>query len=93
MWEEQIAKIEKNPIDREGAVHISLDFHLKKGLLRFSTTGQEGIENYQELRMLESKLRVAIEIARCKYNLQNRSIWARIAESFAVTGYRKAMQQ
>jgi hypothetical protein len=86
-WEEQITKIEKNPIDERGTHWIFVKFD--RGRLGFVL---EKAENYKELANLESKLRVALEISRCKYYLQNRSIWARIAESFAMIGYRKSIQ-
>jgi hypothetical protein len=80
-WEEEIAKIEKTPIDSQGTYRISLNFRINRGRLRL--TGEESDQEYQQLNNLESKLHVALETSRSLYTLKNRSIWARIAESIA----------
>jgi hypothetical protein len=88
-WEEQIAKIEKRPIDSRGTYLIYLDFSLNRGRLELTMTEEESEENLEELNNLESKVRVALETSRSLFSLQNRSIWARIAESIAVMTYNK----
>lgn len=80
-WEEQIQRIREQPIDSRGARLIYLEFHINRGLLRFNRIGQEGAQNYQRLRNLETKLTVAVETSRSNYSLQNLSTWGRISES------------
>jgi hypothetical protein len=82
-WLEQISKIENRAIDSEGIYRIYLHFH-KDSLylsLKGGIDGDEFSGFYEELCTLKSKLVVALETARSKYRLENRSIWARIAES------------
>lgn len=90
-WEEQIAKIEKTLIDSHGTYMIYLNFRINRGRLKL--TGEESEEDWQELNNLESKVRVALETSRSMFNLQNRSIWARIAENIAVMTYNKLPKQ
>jgi hypothetical protein len=81
IWEEQIQRIEERAIDSQGTRNIYREFYYNRTLLRFHRIGQEGMENYQKLRNLESQLTVALESSRSIYASQDLGIWARIAES------------
>jgi len=81
-WLEEIAKIEKRAIDSHGVYLIYLQFVrdisiLKMGLRREKEFSHDVL---LELNMIESKLSIALETARSKYRLQNRTLWARIIE-------------
>lgn len=83
-WLEEIAKIEKRAIDSRGVYLVSLQFDRDKILFEMGLTEEEFTHDlWLELEMLESKLSIALETARSRYELQNRSLWARIIESIS----------
>ena len=78
-WEGEIAKIEKEAIDNDGVNLIRLRFEHDSLHLEMSMNEEYFTkEMHLELNMLESKLTVALEIARSRYKLRNRGLWARI---------------
>ena len=78
-WEPQIAKIEKEAIDSDGVNLIRLQFDRDKHLFEMGLNQSEFThEVYLELDMLESRLTVALEIARSRFKLEHRGILARI---------------
>jgi hypothetical protein len=87
-WEEQIAEIEKRPIDSRGTYKIYANFSLNRGRLqlglKLTMTEEEFYETVPELDNLESKVKVALETSRSKYSLQKLGVSARIVESIAV---------
>ena len=87
-WLEEISKIENRAIDYRGYLTIHRSFLIEKMYVRNRLTKEETSKARIELEMLESKLRVALETARCRYSLQSRGLWARIAESVAGIAHR-----
>jgi len=76
-WLEEISKIEKASIDNEGIHNIRDEFHLNKIRLFHLMSGGE----FQELDILEAKLRIALETARSRYRTENPNWWDRFAEA------------
>jgi len=83
-WLEEIAKIEKQAIDSRGVYLIYLSFDRDKHVFKMGLTEEEFSHDVlQELDMVESKLSIALETARSRYELQNRSFWGRVIESIS----------
>ncbi len=76
-WEGQIAKIENQAIDGEGVSHVRLRFELDQSSLIMSMTEVELAQVDSELRMLQSKLEIALQIAHSRFKLKNRGVLAR----------------
>jgi len=80
-WLEETAKIEKRAIDSHGVYLIYLQFVRDRHILEMGLNEEEFSHDVLlELDMLESKLSIALETARSRYRLQNRTLWARIIE-------------
>ena len=78
-WEEEIAKIKNEAIDGNGVRLIRLHFDLTSHLLTMSMSYKEFTrEVHLELRMLESKFEIALQIAHSRFRLKNRGILASI---------------
>ena len=78
-WVGEIAKIKNEAIDGNGVSLIRLHFDLTKHLLIASMNDKEFTrEVHLELRMLESKLEIALQIAHSRFRLKNRGILANI---------------
>ena len=83
-WLEEITKIEKRAIDSHGVYLLHLRFRIDRGIFNLGLNRAEFTYDVMlELNLLESKLRVALETARSRYRLQNRSLWARIIEAIS----------
>jgi len=83
-WEAEIEKIGKEVIDNRGSWRIYERYrfewlHLTSGMRRSQYT----VEVSRDLYLLESKLIIALEIARTKYKLQSHSLIVRFFESVA----------
>jgi len=79
-WQEEIPKIENRAIDSEGVYRIYENFR-KDVLLYLALEELKGFDNqFNEINVIGSKLVVALETARSRYRLENRGLWARIAE-------------
>jgi hypothetical protein len=85
-WEELIAKIENEAIDGDGVSLIRIHFELDKISCEHALDESESDELYLDMKLLESKLEVALQIAHSRFRLRNRGILARflggIAEKF-----------
>lgn len=78
-WEGEIAKIKNEAIDGNGVGLIRLHFDMNKHLLTASMNDKDFTrEVHLELRMLESKLEIALQIAHSRFRLKNRGILANI---------------
>lgn len=78
-WEEEIAKIKNEAIDGNGVRLIRLHFDINKHILTASMNYKEFTrEVYLELRMIESKLEIALQIAHSRFRLKNRGILASV---------------
>lgn len=83
-WLKEIEKIQKRAIDSRGTYLIMLDFDMNKQIFKMGMDNSEFTHDaWLELEMLESQVRIALETARSRYKLQNRSLWARIVEGIA----------
>lgn len=81
-WSEQADKIEKGVIDDHGVHMIYLQYRVSQGILRLNLQRFTS-EIWLELEMIGSRLRVALEMARTRYSLQSKSLWAKITDSLA----------
>jgi len=91
-WLEQISKIEKEVIDTRGALLLYTAFRRDRITLKTTIPPVAFTwDLFLKLNLLESKLIRAIETARTKYALQNRSLWVRIVESIAGTAMKLPM--
>jgi hypothetical protein len=88
-WTNQILKIEITPIDNRGFVHFYAQFRINKKRIECYLTDEETEEYLATLHNMESKLLVALHIARSLYQLQNRSMWLRFVESITAITIRK----
>ena len=73
-WEEIIAKIEGEAIDGDGINLIRIHFELNE--IHFKND-PEFEEFYMDMKLLESKLETALQIAHSRFRLRNRGILAR----------------
>lgn len=87
-WLEEIAKIENRAIDSEGVYSIYSKFRQDVFYIKIDMTEDEFNKQFIEINMLNSKLTVALETARSRYRLENRGLWARIAEGIGGAIYR-----
>jgi hypothetical protein len=87
-WLEEIAKIENRAIDTQGVYRIYNHFRLDVLYVKIDMTEKEFNKQFNEMNILDSKLRVALETARSRYNLENHGLWARIAEGIGGAIYR-----
>ena len=89
-WLEEIPKIENRAIDSEGIHNIYDQFKHDALLAGFNQIVESGSypEIVTEFNVIESKLIVALETARSRYRLENRGLWARIAEGIGGIIYR-----
>lgn len=85
-WLEEIAKIENRAIDSEGVYQIYQRFRFD--VVHIFMAEEDYVNNQSEIDILDSKLTVALETARSRYRLENRSLWARIVEGIGGTIYR-----
>jgi len=78
-WEGEIAKIKNEAIDGDGMRLIRLHFDINKHLLTAYMNEEEFTrEVHLELRMLESKFEIALQIAHSRFRLKNRGILASV---------------
>jgi hypothetical protein len=89
-WLQEIAKIENRAIDSEGVHSIYLHFDRDRLWIQMHMMLESDLmRNFvAELDIIESKLIVALETARSRYRLENRGLWARIAEGIGGIIYR-----
>jgi hypothetical protein len=90
-WEEQIKKIENQVLDNRAVMNIYNFFQNdERALLDIIPVMQFIFSNemYQEIYLLESRLVVALETARIKYSLQNKTLWVRVIEGISKIVYR-----
>jgi hypothetical protein len=86
-WKGEIAKIEKRTLDSRSVFLIQNDFDIQQIELKMFMTEQEFEKRFFELKGLESQLRIALETARCRYDLQSKGLMAKISESIAKIFY------
>ena len=76
-WEELIVKMENEAIDGDGVNLIRIHFELDKNSFTLGLDESE-LMNYMDMKLLTSKLEVALQIAHSRFRLRNRGILARI---------------
>ena len=77
-WEEIIAKVENEAIDGDGVDIIRTHFELDESSFMLDLNESEFDEVYMDMKLLKSKLEVALQIAHSRFRLRNRGILARI---------------
>jgi hypothetical protein len=80
-WKGEIDKIENRPLDSRGVFLIQNDFDIQQIELKMLMAEREFDKRFFELKELESQLKIALHTARCIYDLQNKSLMAKISES------------
>ena len=77
-WEEIIAKIEGEAIDGDGINLIRIQFELDEIHFKIHCKNYPEFEEfYMDMKLLESKLETALQIAHSRFRLRNRGILAR----------------
>ena len=77
-WEYEIAKIEREALDAKATRLIHSKFKLDRHLLEITMTEDEFENRWFELEKLESKLIRSLEVARSRFTLKNRGLFAKI---------------
>jgi hypothetical protein len=84
MWGEEIKKIENGIIDNRGAMLIYNRFSICESVLILSMVNFELTPKFNlEIELLQSRLKIALEIAHTRYLLQKPSFWVSTLESIA----------
>ena len=82
-WEAETSKIENQVISPSGAEYILTRFEAERVQLELLTKKSEHPNIWLELDHLESGLVRALEVAKARYTLKNRSLWAKIVQGIA----------
>lgn len=80
-WEEIAAKLDGEMIDDDGVRALWASFNYQRTLIKvhiFNEKYENKFETSLEIEFVQSKLLRAMFVARAKYRLQNKGIWARI---------------
>jgi hypothetical protein len=77
-WEELIAKIENDVVDGDAVSLIRIHFELNMNSFELNLSESELDALYLDMKLLQSKLEVALQIAHSRYRLRNRGILARV---------------
>jgi hypothetical protein len=87
-WKEQIKKIENEVLDTRAVWNVYKCFQYDERVLFDSIQVLDLMKISQEISLLDSKLVIALETARTKYSLQNKTLWVRVIEGISKIVYR-----